>query len=111
MARSKKPAPGERPEPPDPPDADLCDMPLIIDSNGVQQDAMHCASSNADPRALARLRTKIDPTTCLRDYTEEEIVFVKALDAYKREHRRPFPTWSEVLDVLKTLGYRKPEAS
>ena len=49
----------------------------------------------------------MDPTTCERDYTDDEIVFMKAMDQYKRDNRRPFPTWSEVLEVLRALGYRK----
>jgi hypothetical protein len=32
---------------------------------------------------------------------------MKAMDDYKRANRRPFPTWSEVLEVLHALGYRK----
>lgn len=32
---------------------------------------------------------------------------MKAMDRYKRENRRPFPTWSEVLEVLRSLGYRR----
>jgi len=52
-------------------------------------------------------RRQIDPTTCERDYTDEEIEFMKSMDQYKRENRRPFPTWSEVLEVLRALGYRK----
>ncbi len=108
MPDSRKPDPGKRPEPPD---ADPCDTPLIIDSNGVQQDAMQCAGNESESRRVARLRRRIDPDTCERDYTDEEIVFMKAMDAYKRKHRRPFPTWSEVLDVLKTLGYHKAAAS
>src|SRR5205823_7358650 len=52
-------------------------------------------------------RRQVDPTTCERDYTEEEIIFMKAMDQYKRDNRRPFPTWSEVLEVLHALGYRK----
>jgi len=52
-------------------------------------------------------RRQIDPTTCERDYSEEEIGFMKAMDQYKRDNRRPFPTWSEVLEVLRALGYRK----
>ena len=46
-------------------------------------------------------------TTCERDYNNEEIEFMKAMDQYKRENRRPFPTWSEVLEVLRAMGYRK----
>src|SRR5262249_29631093 len=50
-------------------------------------------------------RRQIDPTTCERDYSIDEIEFMKAMDQYKRENRRPFPTWSEVLEVLRALGY------
>jgi hypothetical protein len=52
-------------------------------------------------------RRQIDPTTCERDYNDEEIAFMRAMDQYKRDNRRPFPTWSEVLEVLHALGYRK----
>jgi hypothetical protein len=52
-------------------------------------------------------RRQIDPTTCERDYNNDEIEFMKAMDQYKRENRRPFPTWSEVLEVLRAMGYRK----
>lgn len=58
-------------------------------------------------RDLGERRRQIDPTTCERDYNNEEIEFMKAMDQYKRENRRPFPTWSEVLEVLRALGYRK----
>jgi hypothetical protein len=52
-------------------------------------------------------RRLIDPTTCERDYSDDEITFMRAMDQYKRDNRRPFPTWSEVLEVLQALGYRK----
>lgn len=40
-------------------------------------------------------------------YSESELEFMKALDWYKREFDRPFPTCSEVLAVLRYLGYAK----
>ena len=58
-------------------------------------------------RHLGERRRQVDPTTCERDYTDDEIIFMKAMDQYKRDNRRPFPTWSEVLEVLYALGYRK----
>src|SRR5205085_11033911 len=58
-------------------------------------------------RHLGERRRQVDPTTCERDYTDDEIIFMKAMDQYKRDNRRPFPTWSEVLEVLHALGYRK----
>jgi hypothetical protein len=60
-----------------------------------------------DRREQGERRRQVDPTTCERDYTDEEILFMKAMDQYKRDNRRPFPTWSEVLEVLRALGYRK----
>jgi hypothetical protein len=64
--------------------------------------------SGKDRRAqLGERRRQIDPTTCERDYSIDEIEFMKAMDQYKRDNRRPFPTWSEVLEVLRALGYRK----
>jgi hypothetical protein len=56
-------------------------------------------------------RRQVDPTTCEKDYSDEEIIFMKAMDLYKRANRRPFPTWSEVLEVLRSLGYRKVEVA
>jgi hypothetical protein len=58
-------------------------------------------------RRKTERRRMVDPTTCERDYTAEEIEFMNAMDRYRREAHRPFPTWSEVLEVLKSLGYRK----
>ena len=60
-------------------------------------------------RPRGERRRQVDPTTCEKDYNEEEIIFMKAMDQYKRSNRRPFPTWSEVLEVLYSLGYRKTE--
>ena len=61
-------------------------------------------------REQGERRRQVDPTTCERDYNEEEIAFMRAMDQYKRDNRRPFPTWSEVLEVLRALGYRKVAA-
>lgn len=52
-------------------------------------------------------RRQIDPTTCERDYSGDEVEFMRAMDDYKRKSGRPFPTWSEVLEVLVSIGYRK----
>src|SRR5580700_4803880 len=61
--------------------------------------------SGKDRRERGERRRLVDPTTCERDYSDEEIIFMKAMDQYKRANRRPFPTWSEVLEVLRSLGY------
>jgi hypothetical protein len=33
--------------------------------------------------------------------------FIHAIDVYKRVNQRPFPNWSEVLEILKGLGYSR----
>jgi hypothetical protein len=61
----------------------------------------------AEKRRTSERRRLIDPTTCERDYTDEETLFMKAMERYKRENRRPYPTWNEVLEVVRSLGYEK----
>ena len=39
--------------------------------------------------------------------SDEQFEFLLAIDEYKRKNTRPFPTWTEVLEVIKALGYRK----
>lgn len=58
-------------------------------------------------RAKVERRRQIDPTTCERDYTDDEVEFMKAMDDYKRSSGRMFPTWSEVLEVVRALGYSR----
>lgn len=58
-------------------------------------------------RRKVERRRQIDPTTCERDYKPDEIEFMRAMDDYKRRSGRQFPTWSEVLEVIRDLGYRK----
>ena len=67
------------------------------------------AAARNGRQQLGERRRQVDPTTCEKDYSDEEIVFMKAMDQYKGANRRPFPTWSEVLEVLRSLGYRKTE--
>jgi hypothetical protein len=58
-------------------------------------------------RKKVQRRRQIDPTTCERDYSIEEVEFMNAMDEYKRKSGRMFPTCSEVLEVIRNLGYVK----
>ncbi len=58
-------------------------------------------------RAKVQRRRQIDPTTCERDYSTEEVEFMNALEKYKRTSGRMFPTCSEMLEVVRSLGYVK----
>ena len=63
-------------------------------------------TSMSQPQKAPR-RRKIDPTTCAREYSDDEVEFMKALDRYKRENGRQFPTCCEILEVVRGLGYQR----
>lgn len=69
------------------------------------------AKAAEDRRDGIGRRRHIDPTTCERDYSEDELEFMRAVDEYKRKNRRMFPTCSELLEVLRDLGYQKRDAN
>lgn len=41
------------------------------------------------------------------DVTPEELEFLMAMERFQRKHNRRYPTWREILFVLRSLGYRK----
>lgn len=41
------------------------------------------------------------------EMTTEQFLFLKAIDAFKTGNRKAFPTWTDVLEVVRLLGYRK----
>lgn len=41
------------------------------------------------------------------EMTAEQFEFLMAIDQYKRANQRPFPTWTEILEIIKAMGYRK----
>lgn len=43
------------------------------------------------------------------EMTPEQYEFIRAIETYKRVNRKLFPTWTEVLEVMQQLGYRKVE--
>ena len=63
------------------------------------------ARSAAKQPAEARRPLSYSPTD--EDITPDVMEFIEAINLYKREHNRPFPTWSEVLKILKGMGYRR----
>jgi hypothetical protein len=45
------------------------------------------------------------------EMTPEQFLFLMAIDAFKKSNDRMFPTWTDVLEVIRLLGYRKTMAS
>lgn len=61
----------------------------------------------AERRAKKERRRRIDPTTFEKQYSDDEIEFMNAMQCFKMQSGRAFPTYGEVLKVAQTLGYRK----
>ncbi|MEX0886417.1 MAG: hypothetical protein WD009_08265, partial [Phycisphaeraceae bacterium] len=72
--------------------------------------------SVVDPRPVGSFERRRGPGRRRSDFvrsadegelSNEQFLFVKAIDAYKRANDRPYPTWTEVLEVIRKVGYRK----
>ena len=77
------------------------------DDRRASQQPVQVERRQLERREKVSRRRQIDPTTCEREYTIEEVEFMNALDEYKRTSGRMFPTCSEVLEVIRGLGYVK----
>ncbi|MEX2216323.1 MAG: hypothetical protein WD768_19585 [Phycisphaeraceae bacterium] len=62
-------------------------------------------------RGPGRRRTDFARSAEEGEMSNEQFLLVSAIDAFKRVNNRPFPTWTEVLEVIRKLGYRKTCAS
>lgn len=76
-------------------------------NENVVTDIAAAIPEEAPPRRKKQRRRQIDPTTCEREYSDDEVLFMHAMDAYKRSSGRMFPTCSEILEVVRSLGYTK----
>lgn len=41
------------------------------------------------------------------EMNQEQFLFLMAVDAFKKSNGKTFPSWSDVLEVIRLLGYRK----
>lgn len=85
--------------------------PVTKPTSAARRNKAPVEESERSPQSLTR-ESKLSgqPTRSApmeHDLGPEEMEFIAALDRFKLEHGRPFPTWSEVLTVIRALGYRK----
>src|SRR5690348_14793822 len=52
-------------------------------------------------------RKRIDPTTFEKQYTDDELEFMNAMQRFKVQTGKAFPSHGEVLAVAYNLGYRR----
>jgi hypothetical protein len=58
-------------------------------------------------RAKKERRRRIDPTTFDKQYTDDEMEFMNAVQRFKEQSGKAFPSYGEVLKVAVALGYRQ----
>ena len=68
-----------------------------------------CGELEKQPKPAGAIQKgrRMNPTTSERCYTPDEIEFMNALAVFKQTSGRLFPTCSEILGVLRSLGYEK----
>ncbi len=62
-------------------------------------------------RGPGRRRTDFLRSAEEGEMTEEQFLFIRAIDTFKRVNGKTFPTWTDVLEVVRKRGYRKTMAS
>ncbi|HWE36145.1 MAG TPA: hypothetical protein VG406_06200 [Isosphaeraceae bacterium] len=65
------------------------------------------AAPKPERRARKERRRRIDPTTFEKQYTHDELEFMTAMQRFKVQSGRSFPSHGDVLRVAAALGYRK----
>ncbi len=50
-------------------------------------------------------RRRIDPTTFEKQYSEDEIEFMNAMQQYKSQTGKTFPSYGDALRIARSLGY------
>ena len=53
----------------------------------------------------------IDSVNVGAGYSDEQLEFLKEVERYKKVHRKKFLSCTEVLEVVKSMGYVKQEKS
>jgi hypothetical protein len=61
----------------------------------------------SERRAKKERRRRIDPTTFEKQYSDDEMEFMNAMQRFKEQTGKQFPTYREVIRVIASLGYRR----
>lgn len=76
-------------------------MPELATQNAVFQDRRSYDEAQSPVLERRQFGNSYD------DLSPEARELAHALDGYKLRHRRRFVTYEEILDVVKSLGYRR----
>ncbi len=76
--------------------------------SGIDRRDLHASSKDLDRRrGPGRRRSDFLRAAEEGEMTQEQFMFLLAINAFKEANGRTFPTWTDVLEVVRKLGYRK----
>ena len=88
---------------------ELDDVTLLVDD--TPKPAARSLKKKRGPKTPSVPRTvKPVPKVANTEFGPDLLEFIDAIDRYKQEYCRPFPTWREVFYLLVKLGYRKDKS-
>lgn len=87
--------------------------PVVLpdDAVGITRGDQSLETNLERRRGPGRRRTDFMKSAEEGEMSPEQFLFVMAIDAFKRVNNKTFPTWTDVLEVIRKLGYRKTMVS
>ena len=96
----------------------VLDRRLGVDRRDMAKFAAGDGAAGADDftglerrRGPGRRRTDFTKSAEEGELTTEQFHFLAAIEAFKKSNTKMFPTWTDVLEVVRLLGYRKTMSS
>ena len=86
---------------------DKIGIPAERDEPSSQAEEPAADEARPERRARKDRRRRIDPTTFDKQYSDDEMEFMNAMQRYKESSGKSFPTYREVIKVVVGLGYRR----
>jgi hypothetical protein len=101
--RRKPRDPAQTPDHVDAPARDVVDRRVGIDRRDLSTDPTNLERRRGPGRRL----TDFVKTAEEGEMNREQYLFLLAIDAFKRVNHKTFPSWTDVLEIIRKLGYRK----
>jgi len=83
---------------------DVVDRRIGIDRRNLAEPS---ASNLERRRGPGRRLTDFVKSAEEGEMNKEQFLFLFAIDTFKRVNHKTFPTWTDVLEIIRKLGYRK----
>lgn len=83
---------------------------IVVDGKRLNPDGSPATDNPADfdrRRGPGRRLSDFTRSAEEGEMTKEQFLFLMAIDEFKKANDKAYPTWTDVLEVVRLLGYRK----